>query len=84
MTRPVTLRLDEDDYDRLEAEATELGVKPGTLARVLLHASLTRSGRGGPALDALDRLAALTGDLPAVDAVRVAADVRRDLEKRGR
>jgi len=89
MTRPVTLRLDDPDYDRLRAEASHLGVKPGTLARVLLHASLSRSterrGEGDArGLDALDRLAALTADLPAVDAVRVAADVRVELDRRPR
>ena len=82
MTHPVTLRLDQHDYDRLHAEAADLGVKPGTLARVLLHASLSQAGRGSRAVDALDRLAALTNDLPAVDAVRLAAEVRAELEER--
>ena len=83
MTHPVTLRLDQHDYDRLHAEAADLGVKPGTLARVLLHASLSQAGRGSRAVEALDRLAALTQDLPAVDAVNLAAEVRSELDERG-
>lgn len=89
MTRPLTLRLDEPDYDRLRAEAADLGIKPGTLARVLLHATLIRPARSSQraarrkgAADALDRLAALTSDLPAVDAVRIAAEARAELDSR--
>jgi hypothetical protein len=88
MTRPLTLRLEEPDYDRLQAEAADLGMKPGTLARVLLHASLGRApvpGRGRSRRDAavLDRLAALTAELPGVDAVRAAAEARLELDGRG-
>jgi hypothetical protein len=88
MTRPVTLRLDEPDYDRLHSEARHLGMKPGTLARVLLHASLSRGGQGGAmranrrGVEALDRLAELTAGLPRVDAAKVAADARRELDRR--
>jgi hypothetical protein len=87
MTRPVTLRLEDPDYERLQREAAQLGIKPGTLARVLLHASLgvaagkPRGSRRPAAV--LDRLAALTSTLPPVDAVRVARDARAELEGRG-
>jgi hypothetical protein len=30
-SRALTVRLDEQDYERLEREATRLGIRPGTL-----------------------------------------------------
>ena len=36
MTKPVTIRLELPDYERLEGEARSLGMRPGTLARVEL------------------------------------------------
>src|SRR5215813_12196130 len=39
--KPLTVRLDSTDYERLEETADQLGTRPGTLGRVLLRASLT-------------------------------------------
>jgi hypothetical protein len=87
--RPLTVRLDTDDYDRLEETADQLGMRPGTLARVLLHASLTGArtaslGNRARGLAALARLRQMSERLPPVDAVAIAAEARRDLVDRSR
>jgi hypothetical protein len=86
MTKPVTIRLDPPDYERLEDEARGLGMRPGTLARVLLHASLgtgTQPATPPPSADvrlaALDRLMALAKGRPSADAVRLVNEAREDI-----
>ena len=83
MTKPLTVRLDPPDYERLEDEARGLGMRPGTLARVLLHASLSAGpGSASPAdarLAALDRLMALAKGQPKADAVRLVNEAREDI-----
>ena len=85
MTKPLTVRLDPPDYERLEDEARGLGMRPGTLARVLLHASLgaeARAGSAAPAdarLAALDRLMALSRGRRPADAVRLVNEAREDI-----
>jgi hypothetical protein len=87
-TRAITVRLDPTDYDRLAAEAQRLGMRPGTLVRAYLRAGLARHDeteaerRRRIGLEALDRLAALTADLPPIDAVRIAEESRLELEGR--
>jgi hypothetical protein len=85
--KPLTVRLDSTDYERLEETADQLGMRPGTLAKVLLHASLTGArtaslGSRAPALAALARLRELAVGMPPVDAVAVAAEARRELDAR--
>lgn len=85
--KPLTVRLDTTDYERLEETADQLGMRPGTLAKVLLHASLTGArtaslGNRARALAALARLRELAASLPPVDAVAVAAEARRELDAR--
>jgi hypothetical protein len=85
MTKPLTIRLDPPDYERLEDEARGLGMRPGTLARVLLHASLSTGGRPAAAaaadtrLAALDRLLALAKGRPPADAVQLVNEAREDI-----
>jgi hypothetical protein len=55
VTRAVTVRLDDADHAALEEQAKQLRVRPGTLARILVHAGLN----GGVALRDDDALAAL-------------------------
>jgi hypothetical protein len=87
-TRALTVRLEEQDYERLEREATRLGMRPGTLARVILRASLAAPDRQ-PANSPvslqplLERMAALREGLPPVDAAAIVAAARADLERRG-
>jgi hypothetical protein len=85
--KPLTVRLDSTDYERLEETADQLGMRPGTLAKVLLHASLTGArtaslGNRARALAALARLREMAGSLPPVDAVAIAAEARNELESR--
>ena len=87
-SRPVTVRLAAQDYERLEREATRLGMRPGTLARVLLRASLGAPERQpehpSVSLEQLfDRLARLREGLPPVDAVAITRAGRAMLEDRG-
>ena len=88
-TRALTLRLEAEDYERLEREATRLGMRPGTLARVLLRASLAPPERRPehhptvPLEQLLDRMARLRAGLPPVDAAAVVAASRADLGRRG-
>ena len=88
MTRAITIRLPSSDYERLEGEARSLGMKPGTLAKVLLHGTLTRTGPAmgagvtGARMAALDRLVALSAALSPVDAVALLHASREDLGER--
>jgi hypothetical protein len=86
--KAITLRLELEDYKRLEVEAKRLGVQLGTLARMYVRAGLTgnietemeRKRRIG--LEAVDHLTELTADLPTIDAVQVTRESREDLERR--
>jgi hypothetical protein len=82
MTRAVTVRLDDADHAALEKQANELQVRPGTLARMLLHAGLTGSGPTAGSHAALDRLVARSQRQARVDAVELVADARVALEPR--
>lgn len=59
MTKAITVRLDEADHVALRRQAERLRVRPGTLARMLVHAGLNE-GAPSPgrseARAALDRL----------------------------
>jgi hypothetical protein len=85
--KAITLWVGPEDYERLEAEAVRLGVTPSKLATMYVESALDGSSTVGEkrhqaGLDALDRLAELTWDLPVVDAVQLARDSRADLEER--
>jgi hypothetical protein len=86
-SRPLTVRLEAEDYERLEQEAIRLGMRPGTLARVLLRASLGEPERQPehPQVSLqrlMDRLAALREGLPPADAAAVIAEGRAELDRR--
>jgi hypothetical protein len=85
--KPLTVRLDSTDYERLEETADQLGMRPGTLSKVLLHASLTGAraaslGNQARALAALARLREMAGGLRPVDSVAISAEARRELDAR--
>lgn len=83
----VTVHMDPQEHERLEAEAKRRGISAGELAHELIEAGLSglpedaeeRRRRG---LKALERLRELTADLPPVDAVQVARQAREELEQR--
>ena len=79
LTKPITIRLELPDYERLEGEAKNLGMRAGTLAKVLLHGSLAKTGatQVEVALTALDRLSALSVGKAPVDAVKLVHEARK-------
>ena len=82
MTRAVTIRLDEADHAALTHQAEELRVRPGTLARMLVHAGLSGVPATGSenAREALDRLVRRSQMRAAGDAVGLVTDARAGLE----
>jgi hypothetical protein len=87
-TKAITLRLDVDDFDRLEANARRLGVLPGTLARMMIRDSLQAGVDQSPAVNMqriLQRAADLRSRLPdqsRVDVVKIIQEGRADLDRR--
>ncbi len=88
MTRAVTVRLESDDYERLEAAARQLGILPGTLARMLLRETLhdsPESSNGQSVRAILARLTALRSRLPdqsPLDVVELIREGRSELDAR--
>jgi hypothetical protein len=84
MTRAITVRLDDADHAALQRQADLLQMRPGTLARILLHAGLTGAAGtpGADALAALDRLIRRSKMSPPGDAVALVRQARADLEPR--
>jgi len=77
------VRLDDADHAALEKQADQLRVRPGTLARMLLHAGLTGPVAGSDAArTALDRLVTQSQRRASGDAVALVADARVALERR--
>jgi hypothetical protein len=83
MTRAITVRLDEADQAALEKQADQLRIRPGTLARILVHTGLGGDvpGVGSEnARMALDRLVRRSQQRAPADAVGLVADARIALE----
>lgn len=79
------MRLDEADHAALQREAARLQVKPGTLARMLLHAGLNDDATGSgasDALEALDRLVRRSRRLAPTDALALVDDARAEFGSR--
>ncbi|MGH9102649.1 MAG: hypothetical protein ACRDYD_06670 [Acidimicrobiales bacterium] len=80
---PITVRLDEADHAALEKQADHIGVRPVTLARILVHAGLSGNApvpdsKNGRA--ALERLVRRSQRQPPADAVALVAEARAALE----
>ena len=79
MTKAITVRLDEADHAALHRQSERLKVRPGTLARMLLHAGLNESapapGRS-EARAALDRLVERSRQLAPADSVKLVDEAR--------
>ncbi len=83
MTKAITLRLDEADHAALERQADRLRVRPGTLARILVHAGLsgnTTDTGHTQARAALDRLVRRSQKQVPADAVDLVAEARVALD----
>jgi len=82
MAKAVTVRLDEADHIALHRQAERLQVRPGTLARMLVHAGLNEDPHGlgrSEARAALDRLVQRSRQLAPADAVELVDQARADL-----
>jgi len=83
VTRAITVRLDEADHAALEKQAEQLRIRPGTLARILVHTGLSEEA---PAVGsenaraALDRLVRRSQKRASADAVGLVAEARVALE----
>lgn len=83
VTKAITVRLDEADHAALQRQADQLRVRPGTLARILVHAGLSGDApalRGETARAALDRLVQRSQERGSADAVTLVAEARSDLD----
>ena len=83
VTKAITVRLDESDHAALARQADELRVRPGTLARMLLHAGLSGNAPVAgteQARAALDRLVTRSRTRAPADAVGLVADARVALD----
>ena len=84
VTRAITVRLDEADHAALQMQADQLRLRPGTLARILVHAGLSADPPvtgSENARAAIDRLVRRSQKRPAADAVALVADARAGLEQ---
>lgn len=81
-TRALTLRLPPADYARLEGEAKRLGVRPGTLARMLVHAALDATSTTRDLAGVVARVRDRASRLPSADAVALVRAGRDELEAR--
>lgn len=82
VTRTISVRLDEADHDVLKKQADLLRVRPGTLARMLVHAGLSGDGpiRGSvDARAALERLVQRSQQRASADAVALVNESRTAL-----
>lgn len=59
--KALTLRIPSEDYAYLELEAEKLQIRPGTLARILLHSALAQTKGEAEPKKALGRLYQMTG-----------------------
>jgi hypothetical protein len=83
MTRAVTVRLDDADHAALAKQAEQLRVRPGTLARMLVHAGLSGNAlvpTGDNARTALERLVKRSAQRAPADAARLVTDARVALD----
>lgn len=81
-TRALTLRLPPADYARLEGKAKRLGVRPGTLARMLVHAALDATSTTRDLAGVVARARDRASRLPSADAVALIRAGRDELERR--
>lgn len=82
MTRAITVRLDEADHAALVRQADQLRVRPGTLARMLVHAGIsgdTSAPEGSGARAAVERLVQRSRRGRPADAVALVSDARAAL-----
>ncbi len=82
-TNAHVITLPEDAYEMLRREAARRGVEPDVLAEQLLRADLGPAEGWGDLEETLRTLADMRAQLPEIDGVDLARQVRADLEARG-
>lgn len=83
MTRAITVRLDEADHAALTEKAEHVGIRPGTLARILVHAGLSEDALVSDSTDghsALERLVRRSRHQAPADALALVAEARAALQ----
>lgn len=83
VTRTISVRLDEADHAALEKQANQLPVRPGVLARILVHAGLSGDDPARGSADAraaLERLVQRSRQWASADAVGLVAEARVALD----
>lgn len=83
VTKAITVRLDEADHAALERQAEQLRIRPGTLARILVHSGLSADAPvtgNATARAALDRLVSRSQKQAQADAVGLVAEARVALD----
>ena len=90
-TRAITVRLEEQDHERLEVEARRLGLTPGALARVFVRTSLdadrdaeaqARRRAGVAAIRGLASLRRRMHDRDPIDVVQLIREGREELDRK--
>jgi hypothetical protein len=84
VTKAITVRLDDGDHAALARQADALRVRPGTLARMLVHAGLGGNLPAQPdPREAIVRLVRRSRQRPPADAVTLVHEARDALGVRG-
>ncbi len=82
MTKAITVRLDEADHAALQRQSERLKIRPGTLARMLVHAGLNEGApvvERAEALAALDRMVKRSRRFAPTDVVTLVDEARAEL-----
>ena len=85
--KTITIHLDEDDYERLEAEARRKGMQPDVLVESYVHGALPGNEddaehRRQQMLGALEEFDRLAATMPPFDAEKLVREGREELERR--
>lgn len=84
MSRAITVRLDDEDHAALQTQAARLRIRPGTLARILVHTGLNGDATvagSAPASAALARLVRRSQEHAPADAVGLISEARVALDR---
>ena len=81
--KTINIQLSSEDSDRLETEARQRNLSSDTLASQLLHECLTQVKQPVNSREVILQLRAIGRKMPPTDAVQLAQESRRDLERRG-
>ena len=81
-SKTLTIKLSDEDSDRLETEARRLNLLPDELAQKILRDRLSQASSSIDPREALLRLREIGRKMPSVDAVQLARESRDALTQR--